>query len=383
MSDKDQRRGWRWQVVLAVVLAIGAGVWFAGPQRLGQSLSQAVGRMSPVTGTTANAARPTPTVAVEVATARQVRTTRDIRAIGSLMSDETVLVAPEIAGRISEIVFEEGRPVRRGDVILKLDDALTQAELIQAKARLTLAAANNDRATTLGRTGAVTGRSQDEAQSAYDTAAAEVSLAETRLSKQVLKAPFDGIVGFRNVSVGSFVNTGVTLVNVEKIDILKVDFKIPEIFLTAIEVGQDIEVEVDPVPDRKFAGKVYAINPMVDVNGRAVSVRAKLDNRDLVLRPGLFARITIKGPKDREVILIPEAAVVPKAGETFVFRVDGGAAIESRVQLGERSNAEVEVLTGLIEKSVVVTAGQQKLRNGTRVEVVPTAGEAKPAGGAT
>ena len=383
MSDKDQRRGWRWQVVLAVVLAIGAGVWFAGPQRLGQSLSQVVGRMSPVTGTTANAARPAPTVAVEVATARQARTTRDIRAIGSLMSDETVLVAPEIAGRISEIVFEEGRPVRRGDVILKLDDALTQAELIQAKARLTLAAANNDRATTLGRTGAVTGRSQDEAQSAYDTAAAEVSLAETRLSKQVLKAPFDGIVGFRNVSVGSFVNTGVTLVNVEKIDILKVDFKIPEIFLTAIEVGQDIEVEVDPVPDRKFAGKVYAINPMVDVNGRAVSVRAKLDNRDLVLRPGLFARITIKGPKDREVILIPEAAVVPKAGETFVFRVDGGAAIESRVQLGERSNAEVEVLTGLIEKSVVVTAGQQKLRNGTRIEVVPTAGEAKPAGGAT
>ncbi len=383
MSDKDQRRGWRWQVILAVVLAIGAGVWFAGPQRLGQSLSQVVGRMSPVTGTTANAARPAPTVAVEVATARQARTTRDIRAIGSLMSDETVLVAPEIAGRISEIVFEEGRPVRRGDVILKLDDALTQAELIQAKARLTLAAANNDRATTLGRTGAVTGRSQDEAQSAYDTAAAEVSLAETRLSKQVLKAPFDGIVGFRNVSVGSFVNTGVTLVNVEKIDILKVDFKIPEIFLTAIEVGQDIEVEVDPVPDRKFAGKVYAINPMVDVNGRAVSVRAKLDNRDLVLRPGLFARITIKGPKDREVILIPEAAVVPKAGETFVFRVDGGAAIESRVQLGERSNAEVEVLTGLIEKSVVVTAGQQKLRNGTRIEVVPTAGEAKPAGGAT
>lgn len=299
------------------------------------------------------------------------------------MSDESVLVAPEIAGRVSEIVFEEGRPVKRGDVIIKLDDALTQAELVQAKARLTLANANNDRATTLGRTGAVTGRSQDEAQAAFDTAAAEVSLAETRLSKQVLRAPFDGIVGLRNVSVGSFVNTGVTLVNVEKIDILKVDFKVPEIFLTAIKVGQDIEVQVDPVPDRTFKGQIYAINPMVDVNGRALSIRAKIDNRDLVLRPGLFARVTIKGLQDREVVLIPEAAVVPRAGETFVFRIDGGKAAESRVQLGERRNAEVEVLTGLTANTVVVTAGQQKLRDGTPVEIVPTADGRKPAGGAT
>jgi membrane fusion protein, multidrug efflux system len=198
-----------------------------------------------------------------------------------------------------------------------------------------------------------------------------------------LKAPFDGIVGLRSVSVGSFVNTGVTLVNVEKIDTLKVDFKIPETLLTSIRVGQDIEVQVDPVPDRTFKGQIYAINPMVDVNGRALSVRAKIDNRDLVLRPGLFARITIKGLQNREVVLIPESAIVPKAGETFVFRVDGGKAAESRVQLGERRNAEVEVLTGLVANSVVVTAGQQKLRDGTAVEVVPSAEVRKPTAGAT
>ena len=376
------RRIWRFTAISAVVLAISVGIWMVGPAQLAVSLGSVAGKAAP-TPTGSARASIGPATAVEVATARLARTASDIRALGSTMSDESVLIAPEIAGRISEIVFEEGSPVKQGDIIVKLDDALTRAELVQAKARLTLARANNYRATTLGRTGAVTGRSQDEAQSTFDTAAAEVSLAETRLSKQVLRAPFDGIVGLRNVSVGSFVNTGIALVNVEKIDTLKVDFKIPEIFLTSVKVGQDIEVQVDPVPDRTFKGQIYAINPLVDVNGRSLSIRAKIDNRDLVLRPGLFARITIKGLQDREVVLIPEAAVVPKAGETFVFRVDGGKASEARVKLGERKNAEVEVLTGLVPNSVVVTAGQQKLRDGAAVEVVPSTGVRKPTGGAT
>jgi membrane fusion protein, multidrug efflux system len=374
------RPKWRLAAILTAGLAIGAGVWLIGPQRLIQALKPIAGKSTPTAGADRAAAR---SVSVEVATARQSRTAADIRALGSTMSDESVLIAPEIAGRISEIVFEEGRPVKQGDTIVKLDDALTRSELAQAEARLTLARANQYRATTLGRTGAVTGRSQDEAQSTLDTAAAEVALAQTRLSKQVLMAPFDGIVGLRGVSVGSFINTGVTLVNVEKIDVLKVDFKIPETFLTNIKVGQEIEVQVDPVPDQTFKGQIYAINPLVDVNGRSLSIRAKIDNRDLVLRPGLFARITIKGLQDREVVLIPEAAVVPKSGETFVFRVDGGKAVETRVQLGERKNAEVEVLTGLVAKSVVVTAGQQKLRDGSPVEVVPVTSEQKSTGGAT
>jgi membrane fusion protein, multidrug efflux system len=369
--------------IATVVAAVVGSLWLIGPQDVALALRKAVGNVAATPAGTARAARSAPSVTVEVATARLARTASDVRAVGSTMSDESVLIAAEIAGRISEIVFAEGRPVKQGDVIIKLDDALTQAELIQAKARLTLASANNDRATTLGRTGAVTGRSQDEAQSTFDTASAEVKLAETRLSKQVLRAPFDGIIGLRSVSVGSFVNSGVPLVNIEKIDVLKVDFKIPETFLTAIKVGQDIEVQVDPLPDRTFKGQIYAINPLVDVNGRSLSIRAKIDNRDLVLRPGLFARITIKGLQDREVVLIPEAAVVPKAGESFVFRVEGAKVAESRVQLGERRNGEVEVLTGLVANSVVVTAGQQKLRDGSPVEVTPTVDGRKPPAGAT
>ena len=323
-------------------------------------------------------------IAVEVVEARQARTSVDIRAVGSLLSDETVQLAPEIAGRISEIVFEEGRKVKQGDVIIKLDDALVAAEVAQAKARLTLAEANNDRAKALSRTGNVTERSRDEAISSFETSKAELELAQARLSKHVLRAPFDGTAGVRAVSVGAYVGAGTPIVNIEKIDSLKVDFKVPEIHLGDVRVGQDIEVSVDALPGKSFKGQIYAINPMVDVNGRALSVRGRISNTELTLRPGLFARLLVKGLSETDVVLVPESAILPRGGDNFVFRVDDGKAVESRVRLGGRRNGEVEVVEGLAAQSTVVTAGQQRRRGGAKVEtsarVQPPSSEQPPAG---
>ena len=309
-------------------------------------------------------------VAVEASTARQAKTTSDIRAIGSLQSDEAVHVASEIAGRVAEISFKEGQPIAEGATLIKLDDALAQADLADAQARRTLAAANNDRARTLSRTGNVTGRARDEAVSNYETSDAAVALAQVRLAKHTLKAPFAGVAGVRTVSVGAYVAIGTPLVNIEKIDSLKVDFKVPETYLNDVKPGQKIEVLVDAIPGRTFEGEIYAINPLVDVNGRALQIRARLANPEMVLRPGLFARILVKGLAEREVVLIPESAIVPRGSEAFVFRIDNGKAIEARVKLGERKDAEVEVLEGLDPRATVVTAGQQKLRNGSTVDIV-------------
>ncbi len=309
-------------------------------------------------------------IVVEAKAARQARVSTDIRAVGSLQSDEAVQVASEIAGRIAEIAFKEGQPVGAGDVIARLDEALVKAEIADAEARLVFAKQNNDRARALVRTGAVTGRTRDEAVSNLEIAQAAVELAKTRLDKHTLRAPFDGVAGVRNVSVGAYVAVGTPIVNIEKLDTLKVDFKVPEIYLTDIKVGQVVDVTVDAVPGQTFAGEIYAINPLVDVNGRALHVRAQLANSRQLLRPGLFARITIKGLAEREVTLVPESAVVPRGGDAFVFRVDNGQAIETRVKLGARKNAEVEVIEGLPPTAVVVTAGQQKLKNGSSVEVV-------------
>ncbi len=309
---------------------------------------------------------------VEVAQTRAAKTTNDIRAIGSLQSDESVKIAPEINGRISEIIFNEGQPVQKGAVLLKLDDALAAAELADTTARLKLASANNDRARALSKTGNVTGRGRDEATANFETAQAAVELAKTRLSKHILNAPFDGIAGIRTASVGAFINAGTAVTNLEKIDVLKVDFKVPEANLQAIKVGQTIEVTVDAIADSVFDAAIYAINPLLDVNGRALEVRAKLDNKDARLRPGLFARINIKGLQTRDVVMIPEAAVVPRGGDTFAFLVEDGKAVEKKVQLGQRAGAEVEIVEGVAANATIVTAGQQKLRDGVAVQVVPT-----------
>ncbi|MGL4395245.1 MAG: efflux RND transporter periplasmic adaptor subunit [Hyphomicrobium sp.] len=319
-------------------------------------------------------------VPVEVSPVRQTDTASEIRAVGSLLSDEAVVLAPELSGRISEILFKEGQPVKAGDVLAKLDDALAKAEVADAQARLTFASANNDRARALSRTGNVTGRARDESVANFETAQAALELAQTRLSKLVLRAPFDGVAGVRNVSAGAFVNAGTAIVNIEKIDTLKVEFKVPEIHLKDVKVGNAIEVNVDAVPGQTFAGEIYAINPLLDVNGRALQVRAKLVNKDMVLRPGLFARVAIKGETRRGVIVVPEAAIVPRGGDTYVFRVADGKAQETRVKIGERANAEVEIVEGLDAVAVVVTAGQQRLRNGDAVDVLTTGSTAPAAG---
>jgi membrane fusion protein (multidrug efflux system) len=309
-------------------------------------------------------------VPVETATARAATTTTDIRAIGSLQSDESVKIAPEVPGRIAEIALKEGEPVKKGDILIRLDDSLVRAEIAEQEARYELAKSNIDRANQLARTGSVTERARDEAKAAFDTAIATLELARVRLAKHTILAPFSGVVGLRSVSVGAFVAVGTELVNVEKIDALKLDFSIPELFLASVKVGQEVQVAVDALPGRTFAGTVYAIDPMVDVNGRALSVRARLANADSVLRPGLFARVTLKGPTKQNIVLIPESAIVPRGAESFVYRIEGGKAVEAKVRLGERKAGQVEILEGLNAGATVVAAGQQRLRNGARVDIV-------------
>lgn len=358
--------------VFVLICAVAAAWWVGGMP--GRELVTGTIDPSPATGEAATAKRatapPARAIAVEVAEARAARISTDIRAIGSLQSDETVQLAPEIAGRISEIDFVEGTPVKAGAILVRLDDALLRAEVADAKARLSFAEANNERARQLSRTGNVTERSRDEAVTNFETANAALELAKTKLDKHLLRAPFDGIAGVRSVSVGAFVAVGTPVVNIEKIDKLKVDFKVPELYLTSIAVGQVIDVTVDAIPGQTFKGMIYAINPLLDVNGRAVQVRASLDNKDLVLRPGLFARILIKGAVERNVVLVPESAIIPRSGDNFVFRVEATKAEETRVKLGERSNGTVAITDGVKAGEIVVTAGQHKLRNGATVEAV-------------
>lgn len=361
--------------VLAAAIAASTGLWPGGRAMLAHfGLTAAPGGSdAPKQIADANKTPATRPIAVEAAQAASAKTTMDLRAVGSLQSDESVQIASEIAGRITELPLKEGEPVKEGAILVRLDDALVKAEVADAQARLDLAEGNLDRANSLARTGNVTGRAKDEATANAETARAAVELSKVRLSKHTISAPFPGVVGLRKASVGAFVAVGQAIVNLEKIDMLKVDFKLPELVLTQVKVGQAVELTVDAIPKRTFTGRVYAIDPLVDVNGRALQLRARVDNADGVLRPGLFARIVLKGLSERDVVVVPESAIVPRGSEALVYVIAENKAVETKVRLGQRKDGRVEVVEGLKPDAQVVTAGQQKLRNGAPVEVVPPA----------
>ncbi|MGA1859054.1 efflux RND transporter periplasmic adaptor subunit [Azospirillum sp. 11R-A] len=330
-------------------------------------------------GGAAGAAKPpggAPPMPVEAAQVRVGTVERTVTAVGSLLSNESVVVRPEIAGRISEIAFKEGQRVAKGTVLVRLDDAIARATLAQAQASIAFSRAELSRADQLVRqnTGPLRNREQASAKLLADEAA--VQLARAQLDKQVIAAPFDGVLGLRKASVGDFVQAGKDIVNLEDIDTLKLDFRVPEMFLPAVKVGQTVRVAVDAFGGRSFDGTVYAIDPLVDVNGRALAIRARVPNPDGSLRPGLFARVSLTLTTVPDAVLIPEQAIVAFGKDQFVFKVVDGKVVQTRVVLGERRNAEVEIAKGLAPGDMVVTAGQLKIRDGVPVTVLP----AKPAG---
>jgi len=286
-----------------------------------------------------------------------------------MRSDESITVRPEVAGRISAIRFQEGQRVAKGATLILLDPAINQAEVQQGRANLKLAQSKYDRAVDLAKSNFISGQAKDEAENNLRVAEAGVQLAEAKLAKTEIKAPFSGIIGLRVVSVGDYVKEGADVVNLESIDPLKVDFRVPEIYLKQVKVGQSLQVQLDALPGKTFEGSVYAVNPLVDAAGRSIVIRAIVRNPDTSLRPGMFARVRLITRDEKEALVVPEQAIVPQGDEQFVFRVVDGKANRVKIDVGQRRDGVVQVLKGLAPTDVVVTAGQLKIREGTPITV--------------
>jgi membrane fusion protein (multidrug efflux system) len=308
--------------------------------------------------------------AVKVTTASLPQT---ITAVGSLRSDESVVLRPEVAGRISSIAFQEGQRVAKGAMLVRLDTAVPQAEAQQARANMVLAKNKFDRAVDLAKSNYISGQARDEAENNLKVAEAALQLAEAKLAKMDLRAPFSGIIGLRSVSVGDYVKEGADLVNLESIDPLKVDFRVPEVYMRQVQVGQSLQVQLDALPGKTFEGKVFAVNPLIDAAGRAVVIRAMVRNPDTSLRPGMFARVRLITRDAQDALVLPEQALVPQGDQQFVFRIQDGKAVRTKVDVGQRRDAKVEILSGVAKDDLVVTAGQLKLRDGAPVAVAAAA----------
>jgi len=319
-------------------------------------------------------------VPVETIALRPGVVQEDLQAVGSLRSNESVILRPEVSGRISTIGFRDGQSVRRGQLLIGLDATLNEAEVAQARAEFDLATSNLKRTEDLASKNFVSSSAQDQAASSVQVAEARLKLAEARLAKMRIAAPFDGVVGIRNVSIGDYVKDGTDLVNIEDVRTLKADFRLPERFLTQLKVGQPVEVVADALPNERFAGTIEAINPRIDSSGRALELRARLDNTQVRLRPGMFVRVRVIVGERGDALMVPEQAIVPAGDDFFAFKVVDGKAVRAKVRPGVRRDGRVEIVEGLASGDQVVVAGQQRLvRDGQPVRLVP-AGQARGEG---
>ena len=325
---------------------------------------------------------PAPPTVVEVVQVKPTTVQEDLQAVGSLQSNESVILRPEVPGRISAIGFKDGQVVRKGQLLIALDNALNEAEVAQMKAEYDLAVANFKRSEDLATRKFISSSAQETAASNAQVAEAKLKLAQARLSKMRIVAPFDGVVGIRGVSLGDYVKDGADLVNVEDVRILKVDFRLPERNLTQIRVGQGIEVVADALPGERFAGQIDAINPRVDANGRSLEIRGKLENTAGKLRPGMFVRVRVIVGERANALLVPEEAIVPAGADFYVYKVVEGQARRVPVKIGVRRDARVEIVEGLAVGDQVVTAGMRLSRDGQPVRILQpgTSPEGAPQG---
>ncbi len=392
--------------LVGVALASGAAWWLqnkpAGPKAEG----------SPVAGAPAAPAQPGPAAggapggpsggtpgapqrppAVEVAKVEKAMLVDETQSVGSLRSFQGVILRPEVGGRVSQVLFKDGQKVKKGQVLVQFDDQLPAAQLAQSKAELSIAQANHTRNQELVSQNFISKRSLDESDAALQVAQAKLALAQATLQRLKVLAPFDGTAGLRQINVGDYLKDGADMVNVEDIEAVLLDFRLPERFQAKIKPGQKAQVTMDALPGRKFTAVVQAIDPLIDANGRSVGVRGCIDNRQMQLRPGMFARVNaVFGERD-DALVIPEEAIVPQGGRATVLRVVPGPnkdeLISERVtvKIGIRQPGRVEILEGLSMGDSVVVAGQQRLqKEGTVVRVIDTskaqAGGANAAGGA-
>ena len=373
----------RTRPLLLTVLAIGAlaaviyglrvtGVWGpAAAVQQQQGAAPAAGAPKPAQGGSAagggGAGGNRPPTPVEIGEAKILTLTDSIAAIGSLVANETAEVAADSSGRIISVTAPEGSPVKKGDELFRLDGALLQAEVKDAEARMALAETTFRRSQTLARSQNVAAAQVDQTRAELEQARSALDLALERQRRLVVRAPFDGHLGFRLVSEGAYVTAGTPLIRIDQISTLKVSLSIPERFYAALKIGQDVDLKADAVPGKTFRARITAINPVVDVNGRALQILAVLDNSELQLRPGMLVRSQVLGTA-RDSVTVPEAAVVPQGKDVVVFSVKDGKATRHVVTTGVRREGWVEITSGLDGGQQVVTAGNLRLATGAPVK---------------
>ena len=321
-------------------------------------------------GSGAPAGSPPPGPPVKVAMVRESAVTDDVTAVGTLLAEESVVIRPEIAGRIVKIHFNEGGTTAAGVPLVSMDTSDLRAKLAANEADVTVNRQRFERAKNMEGQKFMSQQAVEEASSNLSRAIALKQETLAQLAKAEIRAPFKGHLGLRKVSNGAYLKAGDDIVMLEAIDTLKLDFRVPEVFLSKVAKDQDVNIRVDAFPKDTFSGKIFAIESTVDVQTRTAMLRARIPNAEGKLKPGMFSRVILVLEKRGTALVVPEEAIVPKGNVTLVVKIVDGKAEFVPVKIGRRRPGEVEIVEGLKVNDTVVTDGQIKLQPGASVTVM-------------
>lgn len=317
-----------------------------------------------------------PATAVALSKVESVQVVPHLEAIGRIEAQREVLIAPEVAGNVTELSFDSGNNVRAGQVLLRLNDAPEQAKFVEAQSDFSAAQARLQRQRELLATGGTSRQTFEDAQARYDNAKGEVGRLQAVIAQKHVKAPFDGLLGIRQVHLGQYLNPGTPVTTLTDLSQLRVNFSLAEQDGAAIQQGQKVSIRVDAWPDAAFDGHITAIDPKIDLT-HTVAVQATLDDPQHRLRPGMYARVQVAlAPRDE--LLIPETAVAYSAYGEYAFiasQEDGNGLTVKKVNvhIDERRGGKAVVASGLKAGQQVAVSGQLRLRDGMPVRPVASA----------
>lgn len=349
-------------VALALAVVVGAGAWYY----LGRSDT---GPGQGPAGARAPGAREVP---VMTAHPKLKDFALEVEALGTVRAKESVDITSKIADRVIAIHFEEGKQVRKGEVLVELDNAEALADLAAAEAAERDSRSQYKRSQELFQTRALSEAQLDQLEATMLANQARVAAARSRVNDRRITAPFNGRVGLRNVSLGGLVTPGAVITTLDDLSTVKLDFAVPELFLSSLKPGLTVSAQSTAYPNATFKGRVDSVDTRVDTTTRAVVVRAVIDNQDGRLRPGMFMTLRLVRSEGK-ALMLPETAIVPEDSRHFAFVVTEGRAEKREVTVGRRRPGEVEILKGVTELDEVIIDGTMNVHDGTPVAASPEA----------
>ena len=297
-----------------------------------------------------------------------------VEALGNASANEAIEIRPEISAMLTSVNFDEGQFVEAGDRLAELENVEPLAELASARAKLVDSESQYRRSQELFKTNAVSESQLQQLDAQREADRAAVAAAMARVEDTVIKAPFSGWLGLRRVSVGSLVNPSTVITTLDDTSLIKLDFDIPEVYLSHVRSGLGVTARSAAWPDLQFSGTVTAVDSRVDPVSRTVMIRSRVPNEEGRLRAGMFLTVTLM-KQDIDALMIPEQALVPDRSTQSVMVVGPDNVVEQRVvQTGRRRPGEVEILEGLNAGERVIVEGTQKARNGQKVRVLESPG---------